>query len=484
MSLRRSLLAVPFTLLLALVVALSLPTYPVPADDTTPDPAATTDSGDKEANPKPQRDDEYYELLELFADTLDQIERNYVKDLSRRELMEAAIDGMLSKLDQYSNYISPEDLERFNTSVESEFGGIGIQVSIDGGQLNVISPIVGSPAYKAGLVAGDKIVEIEGETTKDITLDEAVKRIKGKIGSKVNLTIERADGKKEVVAVERAIVRVSTVLGDTRKDDDSWNFFLNDDQKIAYVRMTSFSRHTTGELREAMEELKKAGMKGLVLDLRFNPGGLLSSAIQVCDLFVSDGVIVSTAGRNIDKKTWNAHKAGTLEDFPMAVIVNHYSASASEIVSACLQDHKRAIVVGERTWGKGSVQNIIQLEGGKSALKLTTAGYQRPSGKNIHRDDDASNSDEWGVTPNDGFEVKMSGEQQTAYLRYRRDRDIVKEADPNEQGATFDDTQLKKALEYVEQQLAMAEKKDEEKKDEAKEGDTKTEEAKEASGQE
>src|SRR5262249_6886050 len=187
----------------------------------------------------------------------------------------------------------------------------------------------------------------------------------------------------------------------------------------------AFSRETTAELRRALAQLEKEGLKGLIVDLRFNPGGLLSTAIEVSDLFIASGRIVSTKGRNTPERVWDAQKEGTFEGFPMVALVNHYSASASEILSACLQDHQRAVVIGERTWGKGSVQNVIELEGGKSALKLTTASYHRPSGKNIHRFPDAKESDEWGVMPDPGFELKLNLAQTERLIRYRHDRDIL-----------------------------------------------------------
>jgi carboxyl-terminal processing protease len=205
---------------------------------------------------------------------------------------------------------------------------------------------------------------------------------------------------------------------------------LDPDKRIAYVRITAFSRDTAEELRKVLTELQKEKIRGLVLDLRFNPGGLLASAVEVADLFVSEGRIVSTAGRSAREKSWDAHKEGTFEGFPMAVLVNHYSASASEIVAACLQDHKRAKIVGERTWGKASVQNVIELEyssghAARSALKLTTAGYRRPNGKNIDRPPDAKETDEWGVRPDTGYELKLDDEEMFALVTDRRARDIL-----------------------------------------------------------
>jgi carboxyl-terminal processing protease len=206
-------------------------------------------------------------------------------------------------------------------------------------------------------------------------------------------------------------------------------------------------------LEQALVQLQKDGMKALVLDLRYNPGGLLQAATAIADLFVESGVIVSTKGRNTEEQVVKARKAGTFSGFPMAVLVNRFSASASEIVSACLQDHKRAIVVGERTWGKGSVQNVIELEGGKSALKLTTASYHRPSGKNIHRFKDAKESDEWGVTPDTGFDVKWTFEDMEKYRDYRGDRDVLRTSGEPPK-SDFKDTQLDKAVSWITEELA------------------------------
>ena len=189
--------------------------------------------------------------------------------------------------------------------------------------------------------------------------------------------------------------------------------------------LTSFSRDTARDLRTALRKLNKTKLRGLILDLRFNPGGLLNSAIEVCGMFISEGRIVSTAGRNSPERAWDAHPGEVFENFPMVILVNRYSASASEIVSACLQDHKRALVVGERTWGKGSVQNVIELEGGNSLLKLTTAAYKRPSGKNIHRFPNAKDSDEWGVMPDKGYDLKLSEKDMFRLMLDRRDRDVL-----------------------------------------------------------
>lgn len=371
---------------------------------------------------------EEYELQKLLADTLDQVERNYVKNISRRELMEAAIHGVLSKLDQYSNYISPDDLGQFKTSVENQFGGIGIQIDVSrDGRIVVISPLVGSPAYRAGVQAEDLIVEIDGKPTDEIrTVDDAVIRLKGEPGTKVTITTLRpSTGERKAIEIERELVHLETVMGDQRNNNDTWDFMLDRERKIGYIRITGFGRDTEQDVVRALDELKRQKMRGLILDLRFNPGGLLTTAIAVADLFVTKGKIVSTEGRNTKSRSWDAREDGTYEGFPMVVLVNRFSASASEIVSACLQDHKRALIIGERTWGKGSVQNVVELEGGKSALKLTTASYQRPSGKNIHRFPDAKESDEWGVLPDPGYAMKLEDAELRQLIAARRNRDIL-----------------------------------------------------------
>jgi carboxyl-terminal processing protease len=396
--------------------------------ETTPDVPKTNEAKPSEdRSPEDiaelKKHDEYYEMFRLFADTLDQVERNYVLEVDRRELLDAAIVGVMGKLDPYSSYIPPEELTGFRSSIDSEFGGIGIQITLDAGQLKVLSPIVGSPAYRNGLQAGDKIFKIDDQQTKGLTLDTAVKLLKGRAGTKVRLSIQHPHQKEaQDIEVSREMIQVETVLGDQRKPDDSWNFMFDADQKIGYMRVSAFSRETAQELRAAVEQVGEENMSGLILDLRFNPGGLLSSAIEISDMFLDEGMIVSTEGRNTKRREWKAKPENTFSKVPLVVLVNRYSASASEILAACLQDHKRATIIGERTWGKGSVQNIIELEGGKSALKLTTAAYQRPSGKAIHR---FPNAKDWGVSPDAEFNLPLTDDEAGALLRYRRQRDIV-----------------------------------------------------------
>jgi carboxyl-terminal processing protease len=428
------------------------------------------------AQERQQRRDQNYELVHLFVDVLDEVDQKYVTSLEperKRKLVEDMINGGLDRLDPHSTFINAKDYKQFSKTSKGKFGGIGIQLGYDrtnGTQLAVITPMVGTPAYEAGVQAGDLIVKIDGKSTENMHLNEAVELIQGDAGQKVVLTVLH-EGTKEPVDVEitRAVIEVQAVLGDQRKPENAhdWDYMLDRDNKIGYIRLNGFSETAATEMRAAVEDLERQGVRGLVIDLRNNPGGLLRAAVEISDLFLTEGRIVSTKGRNQREEVYDAREAGTLlqpeKDHPMAVLVNRYSASASEIVAAALQDHHRAVIVGERSYGKGSVQNILTMEGGTSALKLTTASYWRPSGKNIHRFPDSKETDEWGVKPNPGFEVKLSDEERLGYFFYRRDRDVVhgkgtapvkpptpaKEKDDKKEKKPFEDRVLQKAVDYL-----------------------------------
>jgi len=369
------------------------------------------------------------ELYGLFVDAVEQVEANYVRPVSRRELLESALKGMLQDLDPHSSFINTSEWKQFKRQIEGRFGGIGIQVGMDPEvkRLKVIAPMVGTPAYSAGILAGDVILEIDGLSTEGMNTDKAVEVLQGRPGTAVKLMVlHEGSEKTETLTMNRAIIDVPSVLADARKANDQWDFMLDKDKKIGYVRISSFIQNTTEELKKALAELKAEGMKGLILDLRDDPGGLLSSAVEISDLFVEDGAIVSTKGRNTATKAYTAVKEGTYSDFPIVVLINQNSASAAEIVSACLQDRDRAVIVGQRSFGKGSVQNILDLEDGNSVLKLTVAAYFRPSGKNIHKfKDKDKDKDEWGVSPNPGMEVKLSFEDYRSWAEGRRDRDLL-----------------------------------------------------------
>ncbi|MDA1179283.1 MAG: S41 family peptidase [Planctomycetota bacterium] len=406
----------------------------------------------------------------LVAEGMDEVADSYVKDIDRRQLFEGAMRGMVQQLDPYSEYISPDDFKQFESSLDQEFGGIGIMVDKnEQGYLVVFSPVLGTPAYEAGLMAGDRIVEIEGKDTREISIEDSVKLMRGAPGSLVAFKLLQGEkSEPTALTLERAIIQVESVAGDERQMDGSWDYHLAVDRRIGYLRVSKFGKQTTEEVVQAMKGLQ-GSIQALVIDLRGNAGGLLDAAVSICDLFLDEGVIVTTRGRNPEKvlENFSAHASDTVLDpkLPVVVLINHYSASASEIVAACLQDHHRAKIVGERSWGKGTIQRIIPLEKGLSALRLTTATYWRPSGRNIHRDPEAKDEElTWGVVPDEGFIVAVTPEVATEIVRARRERDVVRRpTDSQGAGSSADhregtgqelaDPQLKKAVEYLQSEL-------------------------------
>ncbi|MBI5577499.1 MAG: S41 family peptidase [Deltaproteobacteria bacterium] len=312
--------------------------------------------------------------LKTFGDVLSQVQTSYVEEPNVDELINGAIKGMLQTLDPHSSYLTPDMLKQVEVETKGSFGGLGIEIGIKDGVLTVISPIEDTPAFRAGLQAGDKIVKIENEPTRDMNVMDAVKKLRGEAGTTVTITIVR-EGLKEPrqYTITRDVIKIKSVKTKSMGDG------------IGYIRLTQFQQDTASELGKALQEQtkEKGGLKGLVLDMRNNPGGLLDQAVKVADKFVESGLIVYTDGRLENQKfKYFAHKEGTYSGFPIVVLVNAGSASASEIVAGALQDHGRAIVLGAQTFGKGSVQTIIPMEDG-SAIRLTTARYFTPNGRSI-----------------------------------------------------------------------------------------------------
>jgi carboxyl-terminal processing protease len=315
-----------------------------------------------------------YEKLKIFGDVLSAVQTSYVEEPDMDQLVEGAIKGMLQNLDPHSSYLTPDMLKQVEVETKGVFGGLGIEIGIKEGILTIIAPIEDTPADRAGLRAGDKIVKIEDDLTKDMTVMDAVKRLRGEPGTKVKIWVSR-EGVRELLpyTITRDIIKIRSVK--TRDLGDG----------IGYVKLLQFQQDSTAELENAIRERMKGkeGVRGLVLDLRNNPGGLLDQAVKVADKFIGSGLIVYTDGRlEAQKYKYSAHKEGTYGEFPMVVLVNAGSASASEIVAGALQDHGRAIILGTQTFGKGSVQTILPLEDG-SALRLTTARYYTPNGRSI-----------------------------------------------------------------------------------------------------
>jgi carboxyl-terminal processing protease len=368
-------------------------------------------------------------------------------------------DGAFAELDPFSSMIWPSDLEEFNKTTQGEFSGVGIQIQTDeDGSLKVVSPLEDSPAYKAGIKAGDVITKIDGKNAKGITLNQAVKTITGKSGTMVTLTVRSPSGAVKDYPIERKTIKVASVKGWLHRPGGGWDYFVDNDNKIAYIRLTNFTKSTTDELARAADELKAKGAKAMILDLRYNPGGLLSAATEVSDKFLQDGLIVSTrADRegtpNSPTFAAAARDDDDIDNLRMVVLVNQYSASASEIVAGALKDQSRAKVVGERTFGKGSVQMLFPLSSRQAYLKLTTSHYYLPSGKCIHREE---NSQEWGVDPD--LTIEMTPEQMRAAIDARQDLDVLRDAAVPDAPAEGKEKQIKEEGKDVKEAVAKATK--------------------------
>lgn len=324
-----------------------------------------------------KKTEDHYEDYERFVKVVKIIMDKYVDEIDLKELFTSSYKGMLSGLDPYSQFFDAEDLEDLKVETEGEFEGLGIEVVVRKGVLTVITPIVDSPAMRAGILAGDIIVKIDGKITENMTFRDVVKELRGEPGSEVTLTVLHKDiFESENIVVKRAKIQVKSVRGARIVDENA---------KVGYLSITNFQDHTVENFKTEIKKLKELGMQSLVLDLRFNPGGLLNIAVEISDEFLDKGVIVSTKGRDASQNiVYNARKKGVLLKEPVVVLVNNGSASASEIVAGAIKDNNRGLLLGTKTFGKGSVQSLLPIDDGDSALKLTTARYYTPSGKSIH----------------------------------------------------------------------------------------------------
>jgi len=320
-----------------------------------------------------QNMDKLYEKIDLFSEVLEKIQNEYVDEIDQAEIMDSAINGVLQSLDPYSGYMNPKVFEEMQTETSGEFGGLGIEVSMESGVVKVITPIDNTPASKAGIKSGDYIVRINDEQVQGKTLMEAVNLMRGPVGSDIEITVRRKGLKKaKIFKITREIIEVKSVVSK----------FIDDE--IGYLRLRAFNENSSDQLKQEIAKLKKNNkLVGYILDLRNNPGGLLTQAVKISDFFLDDGEIVSTKGRkNTENRKFFAKKGDRIKGKPLIVLINNGSASASEIVAGALQDHKRAILLGEATYGKGSVQSIIPLEN-RGAIRLTISKYYLPSGKSI-----------------------------------------------------------------------------------------------------
>ena len=344
-----------------------------------------------------------YEKIDVFGEVLEKINKEYVEEINQSESMDSAINGLLQSLDPYSSYMSPEIYSEMQTETSGEFGGLGIEVSMESGVVKVISPIDDTPASRAGIKAGDYIVKIDDAQVQGKSLSEAVELMRGPVGSGIELTVRRSGEKKALTfTIIREIIQIQSVKSDLLEEN------------IGYVRLTSFNENSAEQIKKKIKELEKnKKIKAYILDLRNNPGGLLSQAIKISDFFLNDGEIVSTKSRKVsENRKWFANQGDLTNGKSLIVLINYGSASASEIVAGALKDHKRAILIGENSYGKGSVQSIIPLKN-EGAIRLTVAKYYLPSGKSIS---------EVGVSPDievgedeGDFQIKTETDNQLNY---------------------------------------------------------------------
>ena len=400
-------------------------------------------SGQGQVSAVPKED---YESLETFTNILAIVRKNYVDEVQTKDLINGAINGMLNGMDPHSAYLTPELYKELQMDTQGRFGGLGIEITVRNGVLTVVSPIEDTPAFRAGIKSGDQILKIEGEFTKDMSLMQAVKKMRGPKGTKLNLSVKR-EGVTDLLdfSIVRDTIRVQSVRSRLLEEG------------YVYVRLAQFQERSDRDLQRALEKLasEKAGIRGLVLDLRNNPGGLLTQAVRVADLFLESGMIVYTEGRlENQKQKYFARKEGSWTDFPIVVLVNGGSASASEIVAGALQDHKRAVILGTKTFGKGSVQTILPLDD-NSALRLTTARYYTPKGRSIQAT---------GIVPNivmESVPLQESKAEEKRRLGVREEnlpghlqnqkeqKEKEKPSQPEREEGSENDAQLRRALELL-----------------------------------
>ncbi len=387
-------------------------------------------------------------LVDRFAEPVDE-------DAMQRAIIEAIVNSLD---DPYTTYVPPQDEDAFERQLMGTYVGIGAEVNMTDGHLTIVSPLPDSPALEAGMLPGDVVLEIEGESTYGMTIEECIELLVGEEGTDVTVRVRHRDGEEAELTITRRRIVSRTVRGLQRIDED-WDYWLDPDNRIAYVRLTQFTDNSAGELERTMQRLHGMGLEGLILDLRNNPGGSLDAAIQVADLFLDDGEIVSVKNRGQKERSTRARSRNTLPDSPMLVLVNQTSASASEVVSGALRDNSRARVLGMRTFGKASVQEVRPLPDGAGTLRYTAGYYYLPSGRNLHRRPD---SETWGVDPDPGLVIPVEDEDFITMMRNRRPYEIMGQTegeeaswnDPEWLENELGDVQLARALEAMRLRLA------------------------------
>ena len=411
--------------------------------------------------------DDQYSFFDPIVDVSTLINALYVEEADIEAMQRGAIEGMLEELnDPYTTFVPTRDTKDFSKDLTGEYVGIGAEVQIRDGWLTISSPLDGSPAWKAGVMADDRVVEIDGESTEGLTIDESIDLLTGEPNTTVTVTVERGAETLKIDIV-RDHIKVQAVKGFMREGGDGeWMHLIDPSAGIGYIRLTQFTPGCAQEVKDAIEHTKRelgGDLNGLVLDLRFNPGGLLDEAIEIADLFIEEGTIVSTKGRVFEEETDRATPEGTITDLPLLVMVNGQSASASEVLSGALSDHGRAVILGTRSFGKGSVQTVRPLESGAGVLKITEQYYYLPSGRLLHRRDDST---VWGVDPTSGYSVPVTTDETIDMLRARREQEIIEHNDDSEQVDLRDtqavleelsDPQLSAAIRVMQHRLATGE---------------------------
>jgi len=377
---------------------------------------------------------EEYELYQFYRDLgelVDQVERNYAGKIDRKELYDAAMQGILDKLGPHCQFIPKKDASTFMEGVDSQFGGIGVVVQQKADGIFAAGFVRQSPGQKAGVKEGDKLLAADGKSFERMGLTEVVKLLKGPANSELKLSVLRRGEKKPTeIKVTRKVIPIESVLGVKRDKKGDWDFLFDAEKKIGYILVETFSKPTAADLKKALIALEKQGVERLILDLRSNPGGLLSSALEVADMFVEKGTLLVNRGRNTRMQKHEATAPGTFKKFKLVVLIDNYSASGAEIVAAALQDLGRATIVGKRSYGKGSIQDTVELPNG-NMFKITTAYFYRPNGKRIDRDLDAKTgeptNENWGVSPKKANDVSLEWEEMKRFLRYREEAKIARQ---------------------------------------------------------
>jgi carboxyl-terminal processing protease len=390
------------------------------------------------------------------------IEDNYIDTVQSQDLFVAAMQGMIEKLDPFSEFIPPQRYTEFHSVIEQRFGGIGIQIEGPPAvpRLTVVTPIPNTPAYRAGILAGDTILEINGRSTEGLTAVDSLKIMRGPIDTSVELLVQRLNSTERFrVQLSRADIEVDSLYGDRIQEDSTWNYFLEEEPNFAYIRISLFGERTAAEFKAALDSIAGRA-QALIIDLRFNPGGILPAAVELCDALIDSGVIVRTKGRrsSFDTAFRASPKQRIDKSLPIVVLINGDSASASEILAGCLQDHGRAKIAGSRSYGKGTVQQIFELENGRSAIKFTTARFLRPSYKNIHRTEGMTEEQDWGIRPDPELSLSLDDGQQIYLNRrwiYRGDPRIMVGSERPPEPPFAADPQLELVVDYLRKQLGI-----------------------------